>query len=354
MKILLIVKRFGLCGGMEEYVYRLSHELIERNVPVSVLCEKIMTSPKNLGIRLFELGEGLKKPRWLSHLFFARKVNLWVTKENNSEYIIHSHERIKSHHITTIHSTLFNFPRGKFNFPSFRKLMNEYIEKRELTSNKVKCIVPVSQVISDQISQKYPHLTSKINKPVHPGVTPLNIEKKKYNPDQPVLGFMGTEWKRKGLPKVINIWRAVRKQIPTAQLCLAGFPVDEKIGLLEDEMKFVQILGYIKEKEDFFGRIDILLHPAKKEAFGMVIAEALSLGIPAVCSKECGISSSINKLNMFTLSESDENNDWVNLILKLLNQYDFVKPPCELDFPWTNVSEKMLEIYSSINRFEYR
>ena len=225
--------------------------------------------------------------------------------------------------------------------------MNEYIEKRELTSNKVKCIVPVSQVISDQISQKYPLLKDRIAKPVHPGVTALYINKNKYNPDQPVLGFMGTEWKRKGLPKVINIWRAVRKQIPTAQLCLAGFPVDEKIGLLEDEMKFVQILGYIKEKEDFFGRIDILLHPAKKEAFGMVIAEALSLGMPVVCSKECGITTTFHS-EEFSLNESATTDQWVTKTFQALDRINPSSASMCFKFNWENCADSYLNLYKKI------
>ena len=84
----------------------------------------------------------------------------------------------------------------------------------------------------------------------------------------------------------------------------------------------------------------------------MVIAEALSLGIPVVCSQECGVSSSINKVNLLTLSENENNDVWVKLILKLLNQYDFLNPSCELDFSWSKVSEKMIEIYLSINCFE--
>ena len=130
MNILIVVKKFGLYGGMEEYVYRLVHELVRKNVNVSILCEKATTKQQDQRLTLIELGEGVKKPRWLSHIVFAYKVRKWITGQKYADYIIHSHERINCHHITTIHTTLFNFPKGKLCFPSFRKWMNEYLEKK--------------------------------------------------------------------------------------------------------------------------------------------------------------------------------------------------------------------------------
>ena len=201
--------------------------------------------------------------------------------------------------------------------------MNEFLERRELKTAQV--IIPVSSMIGDQIRIKYPDLSEKIADPVPPGVSPINAKRKIFNPDSPVLGFMGKEWERKGLPKVIDIWRELRKNIPNLQLCLAGFSINEKIGLSKDEMISVRILGYLSAKEDFYSKIDILVHPAKKEAYGMVIAEALSLGIPTICSKECGIAS-VQSFRGESLKESDAIESWCSKINQQLNsviQYTF-------------------------------
>ena len=349
MKIILVVKQFGPVGGMEEYVYQLACELINQRIPLVVLCEMNFTKEDFYKQVVIELGEGPIKPRWFSHLIFSRKVANWIKKFSDSDSIVHSHERINCHHTTTIHSTLYNF-QNKLSIPSLRNWMNEFLERRELKTAQV--IIPVSSMVGDQIRIKYPDLAEKIADPVPPGVSPINATRKFFDPDSPVLGFMGKEWERKGLPKVIDIWRELRKNIPNLQLCLAGFTINEKIGLSNVEMLSVQILGYLNAKEDFYSKIDILVHPAKKEAYGMVIAEALSLGIPVVCSKECGIASLINKASMLTLSENEENNSWVNLILKLFNQHDFLDSSRGLDYSWSKVSEKMIEIYLSINCFE--
>ena len=49
MEVIQVVKRFGLCGGMEEYVFRLTEELYNRGVKIIILCEtQVSTSIKTL------------------------------------------------------------------------------------------------------------------------------------------------------------------------------------------------------------------------------------------------------------------------------------------------------------------
>ena len=106
LKVIQVVKRFGICGGMEEYAYRLSHELNKLSIHVSVVCERIVNDPFNADFPIFELGETRKKPRWWSHLQFARRVREWVADNDISNTLIHSHERIDCHNVTTIHQVV--------------------------------------------------------------------------------------------------------------------------------------------------------------------------------------------------------------------------------------------------------
>lgn len=341
MNIILVVKQFGPVGGMEEYVYQLACELINQRIPLVVLCEMNLSEEDFDKQVVIELGEGSKKPRWFSHLIFSRKVANWI-KFSGSDSIVHSHERINCHHATTIHSTLYNF-QNKPIIPSLRNWMNEFLERRELETAQV--IIPVSSMIGDQIRIKYPGLAEKIADPVPPGVSPINATRKIFDPDSPVLGFMGKEWERKGLPKVISIWRELRKNIPNLQLCLAGFSGNEKIGLSKDEMLTVRILGYLSAKEDFYSKIDILVHPAKKEAYGMVIAEALSLGIPVVCSKECGIAS-LQTFMGESLKESDSIKSWCSKINQQL--YSGVEHTFFNSMTWTTCVQQHLNTYKHI------
>ena len=321
MRIVQVVKRFGMCGGMEEYAYRLTCELSKLGVKVHVVCEEKVSEPEVGTIEIVQLGKSLRKPRWLSHIIFAKKVGNWAIMNTGKDTIIHSHERINCHHVTTIHSTLYNFP-PKRKFPSLRNYFNEFIEKSELSSPRVQKIVPVSALISGQIAAKYSGVCHKLVSAIPPGVYQLNAIKNEFKPESPVIGFMGKEWKRKGLSKVIEIWRELRIEYPSARLCLAGFPVEESIGILENELKFVDILGHVSRKEDFYEKIDILLHPAQREAYGMVIAEALSMRIPVMCSKETGASDLLNSEH--TLSCKDGIGLWCEVLKEILLQ-----APCD-------------------------
>ena len=116
---------------MEEYAYRLTCELSRIGVKVYVVCEEKIDEPEDGTIEIVQLGKSLRKPRWLSHLIFAKKVRNWVMINAGQNTIIHSHERINCHQVTTIHTTLYNFP-PKRKFPSLRNYLNEHIESREL------------------------------------------------------------------------------------------------------------------------------------------------------------------------------------------------------------------------------
>ena len=103
--------------------------------------------------------------------------------------------------------------------------------------------------------------------------------------------------------------RNSKKKIPLAKLCLAGFPTSEEVGLESYEFENVKTLGYVTDKSIFYEQIDILLHPAKK-AYGMVIAEASSLGIPVLCSNKCGAAFD-NLFNVQSLSDEEDTTKWI-------------------------------------------
>lgn len=342
MEVIQVVKHFGLCGGMEEYVFRLSHELCKLGFHVTVLCEIQLTKEED-GIKVIPLGKSFKKPRWLSHILFSRKVSSWVLQNKMGNKVIHSHERISCHNVTTIHSTLFNFP--KKGFPSLRKTINEYLEKREVSSRNLKKIVPVSYLIADEIKGKFPFAANLLTDPVAPGVTEIKINKKTFNPDQPTIGFMGKEWERKGLPKVIEIWRELKKRGINATLLLAGFPKDENLGITTDERCYIKIVGHISKKEDFFGGIDLLLHPARIEAYGMVVAEAMTLRIPVLCSNQCGASHDVMNDHGGVLDYNSSDSDWADCVTSIIKAKRAEKA---FQRTWEAVCLEYAEIYQDL------
>jgi UDP-glucose:(heptosyl)LPS alpha-1,3-glucosyltransferase len=350
-RIIQVVKRFGLCGGMEEYVFRLAESLTCLGYNVLVLCEEKVNLPESCDIEVVQLGKSTRKPRWYSHIKFSQKVKHWLFTKAPENYLLHSHERISGHHITTIHSTLFNFPR-KFGLPSIRKVLNEKLESREISEKSALCVVPVSQVIGKQITKKYPQSTSKLANPINPGINSISLQgSPKVAKDLVRIGFMGKEWKRKGLPKVIEIWRTLIKLGKNCQLVLAGFPPTEKIGLTSAEKNTVLIMGWLSDKSKFYSEIDILLHPAKREAYGMVIAESASLGIPFICSNECGASTLASEGYGKAIPESASAESWAEQLISLISQ-EYTRE-CYVR-PWSQVAKEYADLYEEIQSSLHR
>ena len=88
MKVVQVVKRFGLCGGMEEYVYRLTNALSTQGVKVTVVCEKKVNEPNDNDVQIFELEKSLQKPRWMSHMIFAKKVKVGWRFSSSADCVV--------------------------------------------------------------------------------------------------------------------------------------------------------------------------------------------------------------------------------------------------------------------------
>ena len=103
----------------------------------------------------------------------------------------------------------------------------------------------------------------------------------------------------------------------------------------------------MSRKEDFYEKIDILLHPAQREAYGMVIAEALSVGIPIVCSSECGVSFHAPQDSLGILPFDSPSDLWARLLLEMLGKSQNNQLPlfCR---PWQNVALDYLKVYQSV------
>ncbi len=57
---------------------------------------------------------------------------------------------------------------------------------------------------------------------------------------------------------------------------------------LEEQLRYVGALSR-REVCDFMRQASVLVLPAEREPFGLVLVEAMSLGVPVVCTDTCGI-----------------------------------------------------------------
>ena len=283
MKVIHVVKRFGPVGGMERYVFKLCEALALQGIKVRVVCEKAYESLEN--VEVIELGETRPKPRWVSMLRFSHRVTQYLDQLEKSEadWIIHSHERCARHQVTTFHGPPMApiKQRKKLWWTSPRLLTWLWLEKRELTRTSVK-VLPNSEVIRAQLAEYYPGAEFGLTAwPAVDGPLPHCVEPKSD------LVFAGHEYVRKGLPELIQ---ALEESDMPWTLSIVGARQDAPFHKLIENKPWIHNQPWV---EDFnpseWGRV--LIHPAKSEPYGMVVAEARAAGIPAIVSDLTGAAS---------------------------------------------------------------
>jgi UDP-glucose:(heptosyl)LPS alpha-1,3-glucosyltransferase len=270
LRVLHVVRRYGPVGGMERYVWEVTRELRDLGHEVLVICEVCMAE-KPAGIRVVELGACRPRPRWLALLHFGNHVATWLAQHPQLGSLIHSNERLSRHDVTTFHGPPFAtiFDKPWWRWLSIRVAMQLFLERRELSVARY--IVPNSQFIKQQLSDYYPALQHKLTEPVPA--------------DGGVIGFVGKEWQRKGLPFAVEVVKRLRRTRPHLKFRVVG-PAVADIQHLFDDAGNDQLLGWSTVAH--YAEFDVLLHPAKAEPYGMAISEAMAACVPVVISDRCG------------------------------------------------------------------
>lgn len=312
MRILQIVRDYGPVGGMERYVWELTQALAHLGHEVEVLCEEAHTQELPLNGRCYRLGRILRRPRWLSHIIFSSRVARWVKRRALHGAIIHSHERCSVHQLTTFHGPPFASVRERpfWKRQSLRVVVNLWLEKREISSKSVRLVVPCSSLIADKLRTYYPEYVAKLTDPIPPGVTPGAQRPQRQVPaESGTIGFVGYEWRRKGLDIAIRIVSRLSEQRPHLQFWVAG-PTPESIRKLFDSCRInYRLLGRVNTS-DLYPQLDLLLHPARQEPFGMVVVEAMAACVPVVISTDCGVKSEVTTQHGRVLSRELSIDEW--------------------------------------------
>lgn len=345
MQLLHVVRRYGPVGGMERYVFELTQALQARGHAVTVLCERCH-QPPSPGVVVHEIGEVRPKPRWLASLRFGARAERWVRSHPpQAGRIIHSHERTPLHHVTTFHGPPFATIRER---PLWRRLslrigFHLHLERRELAV--ARAIVPVSSVIGAQLAAYYPDDAGKLTAPVIPGVVPGAVRPpRQVPPSGGIIGFVGKEWRRKGLELAAEAVAKLRETRPDAEFWVVGPDPNLVRHLFANWSGGYRLLGW-RDGTDHLAQFDLLLHPARAEPFGMVITEAMAARVPVVVSDACGAASEVTPDFGRVLDVRDAAEVWASAMLEQLARR---LPPPAYAHDWNAVAADYERIYAAL------
>ena len=339
--IIHVVKRFGRVGGMEGYVWHLVHGLVEHGIRVSVVCEQVCETPDDR-IDLFEVDASPERPRWKSMLTFRARVDQKIRDVFSGQpVLIHSHERSLCHQVTTFHGPPIEPSKGLGWISRFNGRLTAWqqMERDELLPPNVQTILPVSSLIKTQLLNRYPEIEEKTIILAWPGVHPRSMDPNLSRPknlDQAKFLFVGKEWKRKGLDIAIRIVTEFRKSYPGATLTVfGGDPATLPRSIRR--LNWVCFPGWASSIPwlDF----DLLLHPARKEPFGMVVSEARSHGLPVLISSQVG-AGDLNYSGTIIIDLQAPPSKWSKAAQELL---DADARESEIKWSWSDLVLKHIE-----------
>jgi UDP-glucose:(heptosyl)LPS alpha-1,3-glucosyltransferase len=343
-----VVRKFGLAGGMESYVWHLTHGLAERGVSVNVVCEDVIHQPCSPLIKIYQVAPSPpSRSRWRSMLIFRLNVEALLGELGLKGSIIHSHERSVSHHVTTLHGpSIFDrsYPKiSRYLSPRIRAW--EHMESQEIFGKHVRCVLGVSDQVVADLSRFHPPISNKILMTACPGViAPILNDEDIRESDAFRFIFVGREWKRKGLLFAIEVVREFVNQSGVVSVLDVFGPTADSLPRSIRNNRMVSVKGWVKTIP--YEKYDALIHPALTEPFGMIVAEARAHGLPVLASERTG-ARCLGWNGAWFNSLEDHPSFWAKTLLNLVEHRSLREP--EVIWTWDNlVNLHLTEIYPHI------
>lgn len=114
-------------------------------------------------------------------------------------------------------------------------------------------------------------------------------------PDRRVALFIGALGdRRKGFDALFDAWKMIAADAPwDVDLIVAGTGAERASWERRAAAAFadgrVRFLGFRSDVADIIAAADVLVHPARYEAYGLGVHEAICRGVPAIVSRSAGI-----------------------------------------------------------------
>ena len=113
--------------------------------------------------------------------------------------------------------------------------------------------------------------------------------------DQPLFGLITSgDFEKRGLTPFLQAFAAVSREVPTARALVVGKEARPGPYLkLAEELRISDKIFFrapISEVERLYHGIDVYVHAAKWEEFGMTVLEALACGVPTITGAQVGAS----------------------------------------------------------------
>ena len=255
------------------------------------------------------------------------------------------------------------------NSESYKKSAIFKVHDEILKNKRFKILINNSMMMKNFFSEKY-GLSEEKSFVVYPGYDPDIFNTK--NLADIKIGFRGRYGIKTdfvigfvtsgNLPKRgIDIFFEAVLMLPSELLKNAKILV---VGHKKDILPFVKSEFLLKKiavvepfgrVEELYKSIDLMVHPARIEEFGMVVLEAMACGVPVITSKMVGASEIYAGELKEIVVDKPSPNLFANKMSKFLIERDSVSyygrlsEECTKGYTWSNYMGRLVDIYKSNN-----
>lgn len=325
-----------LYGGAEKQMLELARTINQKKFNPLVICgnykslDQFCDELKNSGIKTQRIRA--KNKHSLKNYFELKQIiknfkpdlihaNIWNPMAG--KYAIFTAKKLKIPLVTTEHDP--------FEVKGLKKLF-----KRKLLE-PIQKIITVSDANQKVMELLYPETKNKLTT-IHNGINLKKIEiqlkaltsnkiatiKKeifKAESNEKIILSAGTLHERKGFKYLIEAFKTVHQKYPKSKLIIAGEGPERKN--LEDLIKNLHLvpncllISWRENIIELMAASDIFVLPSIKEAFGLVILEALACKLPVIATKAGGIPEIIKNENGLLVA-AQNSNELSEAIIKIL------------------------------------
>jgi UDP-glucose:(heptosyl)LPS alpha-1,3-glucosyltransferase len=332
-KIAVVIPKYGLLGGAEQFVAELTSRLARHTgFDFHVLANRWQPGTTDIKFHKVPI---ITFPKYLSTLSFAYFVGRKLKRGNFS--IVHSHERIFGADIFTMHGIphrywVHNIRRKRM---SLYDLATAWVEKKLVYEGNCRKFIAVSNLTRDIFLQEYKINPDKITV-IHPGVDlndyPQNNKeyvrtdtRKEFginNADHVIL-FVSMNFEIKGLDAILASLAKLKAQNHEFKLIVAGKGNISKFTKIAQEAQIsdnIIFTGPVSKEKliRIYLACDMYIMLSKFDTFGMVVLEAMAAGLPVIISNNVGAKDLVKEDNNGFVVNDTSDTDFIAAKISIL------------------------------------
>ncbi len=375
MKILQTPARFyPFIGGVENYAYNLSRELVELGEGVSVVCANEPDARQHESIMGIDV-------RRLSYLGKIANTNItpalpWALLQGSFD-ILHTH--LPTPWSADWSCLAARAKRKPLVLTYHNDIVGLGFAGRLAWLYNSSCLPLLLESAASIIITQPNYMNSSIYLKSHKNkikVIPNGVDINRFKPQATrakseggrrtlfFLGLLDEFHRYKGLDCLLRALVKVREQMPDVSLEVGG--AGSLLGLYREMAgslglaKSVEFLGFIPEDAllEHYQRCDAFVLPStsrEQEGFGIVLLEAMACAKPVISTEIVGVADDVRKFNAGRIAKPGDERALARAILETLGNQDQAEEMgrngrrlVEQKYTWKRVARDVLEIYREI------